>query len=305
MSRTQTFLKIMSNDITTILKEAVGEDITKETLDRIETVFNEAVESRANIRVEKALVEQDTQHADKLEKLLEAIDDDHTKKLEKVVESLDKNHSQKLVQLVKKYEHALNDDASNFKSNLVESISNYIEEYIDEKIPVQDIHEAVKNKKAIKVLESLRSTLGVDFALAKNTIKDAINEGKTVIDESNKTISVLNEQNSQLSNELTQLKTQMLLNEKTQDLPKEKRNYIFRVLSDKTPEFITENFDYTLRLFTKTEEEKIEECKREAVASRPPEVDRPITESVQPVEQNTESDLNPLGNVYMSELGKF
>lgn len=295
----------MSNDITTILKEAVGEDIAKETLDRIETVFNEAVESRANIRVEKALVEQDTQHAEKLEKLLEAIDDDHTKKLEKVVESLDKNHAQKLVQLVKKYEHALNEDASTFKSNLVESISSYIEEYIDEKIPVQDIQEAVKNKKAVKVLESLRSTLGVDFALAKDTIKDAINEGKTAIDESNKTISTLNEQNSQLSNELTQLKAQMLLNEKTQDLPKEKRNYIFRVLSDKTPEFITENFDYTLRLFAKTEEEKIEECKREAVASRPPEVDRPITESAEPVEQNTESDLNPLGNVYMSELGKF
>ena len=75
----------MSKDITSILKEAVGDIITQETLDQIETVFNEAVDSRSVIRAEKALVEQDQTHADKLESLLEAIDKDHTDKLEKVV----------------------------------------------------------------------------------------------------------------------------------------------------------------------------------------------------------------------------
>ena len=295
----------MSKDITSILKEAVGDSITQETLDQIETVFNEAVDSRSVIRVEKALVEQDQTHADKLEKLLEAIDKDHTDKLEKVVEALDKNHAQKLVQLVKRYESTLTEDASGFKNNLVESISNYLEEYIDESIPLQDVQEAIRNNKAVKVLESLRSTLGVDLALSKETIKDAIHEGKVEIDQSHKKITQLSESNNNLANQVTQLQSHILLNEKTQDLPKQKQQYMHRVLADKTPEFITENFDYTLRLFDKTEEEKIVKIKQEAVAKRRPEVDRPIVESTTPTEEQSNNDSNPLGNVYMSELGKF
>lgn len=299
----------MSTDITSILKEAVGDEIAQETLDKIETVFNEAVEERSTIRVEKALIEQDESHAGKLESLLEAIDKDHTGKLEKVVEALDKNHSQKLVQLVKKYENSLNEDASGFKDELVESISNYIEEYIDEQIPVQDIEEAVKNKKASRVLENLRTTLGVDMALAKHTIKDAIQEGKEEIDTSHEKISTLAEANKLLTGQVTQLQSHILLNEKSQDLPQEKREYMYKVLSDKTPEFITENFDYTLRLFDKTEQEKLMKLKEEAVSRRGPEVDVPVvqesveaTSSPEPEEQGISS---PFANTYMSELNKF
>tara|TARA_A100001011_G_scaffold389790_2_gene471981 strand:+ start:1473 stop:2372 length:900 start_codon:yes stop_codon:yes gene_type:complete len=299
----------MSTDITSILKEAVGDEIAQETLDKIETVFNEAVEERSTIRVEKALIEQDESHAGKLESLLEAIDKDHTGKLEKVVEALDKNHSQKLVQLVKRYENSLNEDASGFKDELVESISNYIEEYIDEQIPVQDIEEAVKNKKASRVLENLRTTLGVDMALAKHTIKDAIQEGKEEIDTSHEKISTLAEANNVLTSQVTQLQSHILLNEKSQDLPQEKREYMYKVLSDKSPEFITENFDYTLRLFDKTEQEKLMKLKEEAVSRRGPEVDVPVvqesveaTSSPEPEEQGISS---PFANTYMSELNKF
>lgn len=299
----------MSIDITTILKEAVGDEIAQETLDKIETVFNEAVEERSIIRVEKALIEQDETHAGKLESLLEAIDKDHTGKLEKVVEALDKNHSQKLVQLVKKYENSLNEDASGFKDNLVESISNYLEEYVDEQIPAHDIEEAVKNKKATRVLENLRTTLGIDLALAKNTIKDAIQEGKEEIDTSHEKITNLSETNNQLANQVTQLQSHILLNEKSSDLPIEKREYMYKVLSDKTPEFITENFDYTLRLFDKTEEEKLLKLKEEAVSRRGPEVDVPVVkESVesQPAPEEAEQGISsPFANTYMSELNKF
>lgn len=296
----------MSTDITSILKEAVGDELAQETLDKIETVFNEAVEERSTIRVEKALIEQDETHAGKLEALLEAIDKDHTTKLEKVVESLDKNHSQKLIQLVKKYENSLNEDASGFKTNLVESISNYLEEYIDEQIPVADIEEAVNNKKATRVLENLRQTLGVDLALAKDTIKDAIQEGKQEIDTSHEKIDTLAQENSQLTNQVTQLQSHILLNEKTSDLPQQKREYMHKVLADKTPEFINENFDYTLRLFDKTEEEKLVQLKEEAVSQRAPEVDRPVVESVEATEEESEARISsPFANTYMSELNKF
>lgn len=294
-------------NLKTILKEASGDVLTDETLDQIESMFNEAVDTKAALRVEKALIEQDESHAAKLEELLEAIDDDHSDKLQKVVEAIDQNHSQKLVQLVKRYEGTLNEEAGSFKESLVESISSYLDEYIDEKLPVADIEQAVKNKKAVAVLESLRSTLGVDFALAKDTIRDAIQEGKQTITESHTQISQLQEHNNNLASKVEALNTKILLTEKTQDLPAEKRSYIFKVLSDKDTQFITENFDYTVRLFDKTEQEKIEQIKEEAISQREPEVDRPIVEQAETKtqQQAEESISSPFAADIMSELGKF
>ena len=191
---------------------------------------------------------------------------------------------------------------------MVESISTYIDEYIDEKLPVTEIEAAVKNKKAHAVLESLRSTLGVDFALAKDTIRDAIQEGKETITESHTHISQLQEQNNDLASKVDTLNTHILLTEKTQDLPVQKRSYIFKVLSDKDTQFINENFDYTVRLFDKTEQDKIEEIKEEAISQRPPEVDRPIveqTETKSSPEDDYSKPSSPFADDIMSELGKF
>jgi cell division protein FtsB len=207
---------------------------------------------------------------------------------------------------VKKYESSLNEEAGSFKDTLVENISSYIDEYIDEKIPVNEIEEAVKNKKATAVLESLRSTLGVDFALAKNTIRDAIHEGKETIDKSHGHINVLQEQNNQLASKVEKLSTHILLTEKAQDLPEEKRSYVFKVLSDKDTQFITENFDYTVRLFDKTEQDRLTQIKQEAVAKRPAEVDRPIVEQTRTTEKPVEDKVSsPFVDSIMSELGKF
>ena len=292
-------------NLKSLLKEASG-DLTDETLDQIESMFNEAVDAKVSIHVEKALVEQDESHAGKLQQLLESIDDDHSQKLQKVVEAIDKNHAQKLVQLVKKYETSLNEEAGSFKDTLVENISTYLDEYIDEKIPVASIEEAVKNKKATAVLESLRSTLGIDFALAKNTIRDAIQEGKETIDKSQSDLRTLQEHNSQLESKVNKLSSHILLTEKAQHLPEEKKSYIFKVLGGKDTQFITENFDYTVRLFDKTEQDRLTEIKHEAVSKREPEVDRPIVEQTQstvtPVKEKISS---PFVDSIMSELGKF
>lgn len=293
-------------NLKSLLKEA-SEHLTDETLDQIESMFNEAVDTKVAIHVEKALVEQDESHADKLQQLLESIDDDHSVKLQKVVEAIDQNHAQKLVQLVKKYETSLNEEASSFKDTLVENISTYLDEYIDEKIPASDIQEAVKNKKATAVLESLRSTLGVDFALAKNTIRHAIAEGKETIDKSHDQINVLQEQNSQLAGKVESLSSHILLTEKAQDLPEEKKSYVFKVLGDKDTQFITENFDYTVRLFDKTEQDRLSQIKKDAVSKREPEVDRPIVEQTKTKQPTVveEKVSSPFVDSIMGELNKF
>jgi len=293
------------NNITDVLKEAAGDILNEEVLGQIETVFNEAVKERASMQVEKALIEQDETHATKLEKLLEAIDDDHTSKLEKIVEAIDQNHSRKLAAVVKKYESAVGDDAGEFKNALVESISVYLDEYLEELVPTESINEAVKNKKAITVLEDLRKNLAVDFALSKEYIKDAIADGKTQLDEASKRDAALSKQNVMLSEKVQRLESHVLLSEKTAGLAEDKANYIYRMLSDKGVDFITENFDYTVRLFDKTEEEKLEEYKKETKA-KTESVDRPIVEQVDTKQtKSTDNKYAHVNNVYMGELGKF
>ena len=295
------------NNITDVLKEAAGDILTEEVLEQIETIFNEQVDEKATLRVEKALVEQDETHAEKLEKLLEAIDSDHTTNLEKIIEAIDQNHGQKLVTIVKKYESAINENADEFKNTLVESISTYLEEYLEEQVPLESITEAVRNKKAVTVLEDLRKNLAVNFALSKDYIKDAIHDGKQQLDEASETANNLQEQNTQLVDEVSTLKSHILLNEKTEDLPEEKQKYVFRILQDKSVEFITENFDYTLRLFDKTEEQKLEEYKQEAkTQTQTKNVDRPILEQTEQTSETAENNPDsPFGSLYMSELNKF
>lgn len=292
-------------EITDILKEAAGDILTEEALEQIETVFNETVATRVSLQVEKALIEQDEEHVGKLEGLLEAIDSDHTSKLERIVEAIDDNHSQKLSAVVKKYESIVNESAGEFKSSLVESISTYLDEFVEEHIPTEQVNEAVRNKNAITVLEGLRKDLAVNFALSKNYIKDAITDGKEQLDAASVNAHKLQEANAQLTNKVNILESHVLLTEKTQDLPTEKAEYVYRVLSTKTPEFINENFDYTLRLFDKTEEEKLEEYKKQASAKVTP-VERPILEQAgQNVVSRTEQEDGHVANLYMGELGKF
>ena len=155
-------------------------NLSEESVAEIQTAIENKVQAKVEIHVQKALVEQDELYSNKLKQLLEAIDKDHSAKLEKVVEAIDADRANKLKQVLVKYERALNNDAKNFKVKLVESISDYLDAYLEDVVPTADIQEAVKNKKAIRVLESLRNHLAVDAALEKESIKDAILDGKSI-----------------------------------------------------------------------------------------------------------------------------
>ena len=140
-------------DIKQILKEATDGALNEEVLSEIETVFESKVNDRVELHVEDALNKQDELYTEKLNELVEKIDVDHTDKLQRVVEAIDSDRAQKLKMVIEKYESELNESASKFESDLVDNISNYLDVYLEEKIPTDTISEAVKNTKAVKVLE--------------------------------------------------------------------------------------------------------------------------------------------------------
>lgn len=293
-----------TKNIVNILREATKDILTEDTLKEIETAFNDTVNERVNIHVEKALTEQDSDYSNKLEKLLEAIDADHTVKLNKVVQAVDADRAKKLETVVEKYQTALNEEASKFKTNLVDQISSYLDLYLEEKLPTKELQEAVNNKRALEVLNELRGTLSVDMALAKESIRDAVVDGKAKLDEAASQLEDANSKVISLTENLEKTKAILVLEQKLSSLTPEKKEYMKKMLHGKSEKFIAENFKYTLGLFEKTEEERLQNLKNEAVTETvSKEVDRPLIEESK--QEAKSASREPAFGIYMSELGKY
>jgi len=258
----------MSN-ISDLLKQ-VGKDVlTEDSLKQIETVFNEAVEKkaddRAQIATEAALTTQDEEHSKKLEQLLEAIDKDHTKKLTKVVEAVDQDRARKLKNVVQRYRTAINEEAGSLKDTVVESVSDYLDSYIDEAIPTKTIEEATTNKRAFTLLSDIRKMLSVDMALATESVRDAVKDGKETIDAQKKELNELTESHNAVSEELESLKKDLYLEKKLTGFDEKKMNFVRKTFEDKDLAFIEENFEYTVNIFDKKAQESLDLLKEEAM----------------------------------------
>lgn len=288
------------SDIKTILKEATQDLLSDEVLKEIENAFNTSVNEKVQVHVTKALTEQDEDYSKKLETLLEAIDADHTLKLQKVVEAIDANHAEKLKNIVEKYSKVIKEEASKFKNETINNISTYLEAYIDETIPAEEIKDAVKNKRAFEILGQIRNILGVDAALAKESVREAVIDGKNQINEASKKLEAVTKELAAAKAQLAAREAELTLEKKTASLSPRKRDYVNKVMNGKSAQFITENIDYALSLFDKTEKERLQNIKEEAVTeATSTQVDRPVVEESVQVEEKAQ--MNP----YLAELSKY
>lgn len=278
-----------------ILPTEATQILTEESLQVIESAFSKKLQ----LTVEAALTEQDDLYSKKLEQLITAIDKDHTTKLKRVVEAVDKNNANKLVKVVKKYERELTTEAKQFKSTLTEAISNYLEEFLDDAIPSEAIVEATKNRTAREVLSNLRKVLAIDSALMSESVQGAVVDGKNQIDLLTKQVEALTKENSLVKESYFKTKASLLIETKTAGLSDKRKEYIKRVLSDKTPKFIEENFDYTLRLFDRKEKENIDILREEAFSTRRVKADAPV------LRESTQQKQTISGNPYLSEMQRY
>ena len=291
--------------ITDILKQASQGILTEDTLAEIETAFNKAVNDKVKIHVEKALTEQDGDYANKLKHLLEVVDKDHTKKLIKVVEAIDNNHAAKLKKLVGRFNKELNGGAKVFKSNMINNVSTYLEAYLDETLPAKKLSAAVENKRSAVVLEKIREMLGVDSAVAKKAIRNAIFDGKRQIDEATNRLEATQKDLETYKQQFAFAKAQLVLEKNLSSLEGKKKDYLRKVMKGKSAEFINENFSYASNLFEKTETERLHTLREEATTqTSATNVDRPvIEESV--TNYDNETSENGYMNPYLTELSKF
>jgi len=282
------------------LKELLNEETLKVFSNESIEAIEKALKQKVELVKEAVLSQQDEEYATKLTKLLETIDKDCTVKLKRVVEAIDKSSTKKLKLIVSRYEKLLNEDAKKFKGKLVGSLSQFIDKYIDNAIPAEAINEAVRNKTATNVLKNLREVLSVNSALMKESVKDALQDGKAQLDELHSVVAKLRKNNKLLTEKADKAEARLLLEKKTAGMSPARKKHIMKTLGDKPLEYIRENFDYAKELIVKNEKKTERTLQTEAFKKRKIKSDRVVVEKTQPKSEE-EQAVDP----YISELKKF
>jgi hypothetical protein len=258
-------------DIKQTLKDATNDSLSEESLntiqEAIETKAQEAVqveESKFELRLEAALAKQDTEYAEKLTTLLESIDKDHTAKMKMLLEGQDAKHTDMLKQLVKKYKVEYVEECNRFKEDFVNKVDNYFDIVSEKAFPTDELKVAVENTRYRHLVESIGKMIGVDNIKHDEIVKEGIMDAKSQIDTLKEKVEELKSQKAELVSEKVEVTREKLLNEKCEGLPKIKKTYMKKVLGNKSVDFITENFDYTLELYDAEETNKAEVLCEEA-----------------------------------------
>jgi hypothetical protein len=316
-----------------ILKEQFKDLVTEETLSAVYEAFEEAVSQKAeqkaeqlteeklkeqettlqekiNLEVEAALLKVDEDHTAKVEaidkdhtaklqKLIETIDEDHSNKLQKVLAKIDETHTEMLEQVINKYERELNESAEAFRGRIVEEVSNYLDLYLENIVPKDQISEAVENTQARKTLDQVRKLISIDESYVDNEIKEALVDGKNTIDSLKKELNEAVAMNTELNHKLNEVESNLLLEQKTQELPTSTRKYVTKLLKGKSPEYIQENFQYVVEMHEREISEKVENAKEASLPRRivestdRPEINENLSDEI--VTEGNESNSSPVG----------
>ena len=135
--------------------------------------------------------------------------------------------------------------------------------------------------------------------LERESIKEAVLDGKNQINEASKKLESITAENATLKESLEKTQANLLLEQKTATLNEQEKKYVSKVMSGKSKEFINENFEYTVKLFNKNTSDRLEVLKEEALNERQ-DVDHVITESEEVLTENAKQ-ISP----YLAELGKY
>lgn len=285
--------------IKNILNEQFKDLISEETLNAIEEAFQQKVEEKSKERVQletesikqkldesytaklEQLVEKiDTDHTAKLKKLVEAIDTDHAVKLQKLVKGIDKKHTAMLEQVVEKYENQVREEAAAFQDKLTEEISNYLDLYLDKNIPTKQISEAAENIKAARQLAQIRQIVGISEEFVDTEVKEALVDGKKTIDSLRAELNEALKENAELNQRANKAESSIILEQRTADMPSAKKQFVTKLLRNKTPQYIEENISYVVEMFEREHAEELDEIQESVKQqfTQTPRVDRQVIE---------------------------
>jgi F0F1-type ATP synthase membrane subunit b/b' len=282
---------------------------TKEKFELEKENVKQKLDEQYTTKLEQLVEKIDNDHTSKLKKLVETIDADHAFKLQKLVKKIDNKHTAMLERVVEKYETQLNEEAVDFQNRIVEEVSNYLDLYLDRNIPAEQVNEAVANIKAARQIAQIRQIVGIDEDFIDTEIKEALIDGKKIIDSLRNELNETIKENAELNQKALSAEAKLLIENKTTDMTATKKQFISKLLKNKTPQYIEENFSYVVDMFEREAAEEVDEIKESVKKqfTRTPQVDRQIIEeSVEHI--NNEIDRSESSDSvmsYLSEMKKF
>lgn len=185
-----------------------------------------------------------------LESQKKTIDKEHTAMASKTIQKLTESFNNKLTRIRKYYTESVKRDSDNFRQQLTESLSNYIDARIDKAIPYTAVRKAVKNTAATQVLENFKQALEVSNAktAAKKYFKAPLMEAAEIIKKAQAANDALAKDKALLESKLQDQERTLYLESKIKGLNEDTQAFARRVLADKPLKWIKENFDYCIGL---------------------------------------------------------
>ena len=335
-----------SVNVKDLLPKELLEAVSENGLATLQEAFDKLVESKVSEQIATAVksaeVSLDVALTERLEKLVAKLDENAKINLVKVVNKLNENHAAEMANVKAKavkrinemrenankaiatlkesYETKAAKDADMFRESITKELGKFIVENVDKCIPYEQIQSAVKNTKAIELLESFKQLLNFDEVYQSETLKRPILEAYTRIENGKKEINSLNEENETLKAELAEAKAviaeaerKAYLAQRLAEIPsKDQRMFVERVLEKASMQFIKDNFEYTCKQYRVNvlkENAVLAEKTRNVAKSKQiaahtrKELSKMMTEGKQPTNKKTSvKPLNESNNNWLKKL---
>ncbi|RMD45854.1 MAG: hypothetical protein D6834_03225 [Aquificota bacterium] len=219
-------------------KEIINESKREEFL----TLLDEKVKELKEQAYNEALEKIDEEHTEMLEQVLEKIDNEHTEMLEQVVEKV-KSDAEEVLEKTQ-------------VEPLVEAVSDYLDEYLEETIPVEKIEESVEQIKYKRLFEAIKETLvAYDISLDEE-LKEAVIDGKNTIEEKEKELNDALYEKVKIQKEYEELKKQFLLEQKTKGLDSATKSYVEKYIEDADIDELEEKINEAIDAYTQSEKDR-------------------------------------------------
>jgi hypothetical protein len=343
----------MDNNETTVnvkdlLPKELLEAVSENGLATLQEAFDKLVESKVSEQIATAVksaeVSLDVALTERLEKLVSKLDENAKINLVKVVNKLNENHKAEIANVKAKavkrinemrdnankaiatikesYETKTAKEAEMFRESVTKELGKFIVENIDSCLPYEQIQSAVKNTKAMELLESFKQLLNFDAVYQSETLKQPILEAYNRIEDGKKEISTLTKKNETLIAELAEAKAiiaeserKAYLAQRLAEIPsKDQRLFVERVLEKASLQFIKDNFEYTCKQYRTNmlkenailAEKTRSMAKRQKIAEHSrKELSKMMTESKKPATQKISAKpLNEKSNNWLTNLVK-
>ena len=343
----------MDNNETTVnvkdlLPKELLEAVSAEGLATLQEAFDKLVESKVSEQIATAVksaeVSLDAALTERMQKLVTKLDENAKINLVKVVNKINENHQAEIADVKAKavkrinemrenankaiatlkesYEVKAAQEAEMFRESITKELGKFIVENVDKCIPYEQIQSAVKNTKAMELLESFKQLLNFEEVYNSEALKRPILEAYTRIEDGKKEISSLNEENESLKAELAEAKAviaeaerKAYLAKRLAEIPsKDQRMFVERVLEKASLQFIKENFEYTVKQYRTNslkenavlaERTRANAKSQQIAAHSRKELSRIMTEGKKPaIEKSSKKPLNESNNSWLSKLVK-